>query len=70
MDAIPTNETLPEWFRPRDLRRRYGVSDVTLWRWRERGILPAPVKLGNTRSLFWKRADILAFEAARGEAKS
>ena len=29
-----------------DLARRYGVSQATIWRWRESGILPAPVKVG------------------------
>jgi predicted DNA-binding transcriptional regulator AlpA len=54
-----------EWLRSRDLLRRFGVSDVTLWRWVKAGKFPSPVRLGNTRSLFWARDTILAWEAER-----
>ena len=58
-----------EWLRSRDLLRRYGVSDVTLWRWVKAGKFPAPTRLGSTRSLFWARGAIETWEAARREAK-
>jgi predicted DNA-binding transcriptional regulator AlpA len=60
-----TNEVLPPKPRPRDVSRWLGVSTVTLWRWRQSGALPAPHNLGNTRSLFWDRDELLAWEAAR-----
>lgn len=47
-------------------RRLGGVSDMTIHRWRERGILPAPVKIG-TRN-FWREDDIVTLQAGRAVA--
>ncbi len=58
-----------EWLRSRDLLYRFGISDVTLWRWVKARKFPAPIRLGSTRSLFWARAEIEAWEAARREVK-
>jgi predicted DNA-binding transcriptional regulator AlpA len=60
-----TTEVLPPKPRTRDVLRWLGVSDVTLWRWRQAGTFPAPARLGNTRTLFWDRDELLAW-AARG----
>lgn len=54
-----------QWLRSRDLLRRYGISDVTLWRWVKAGKFPSPTRLGATRSLFWLRAAIEEWEAGR-----
>jgi predicted DNA-binding transcriptional regulator AlpA len=67
MDTIATTP-LPPKPRPRDVCAWLGISDVTLWRWRQRGVIPAPIALGNTRSLFFDRAELLAW-ASRREAK-
>jgi predicted DNA-binding transcriptional regulator AlpA len=64
-----TNEVLPAKPRSRDVRRWLGVTDVTIWRWRAAGRFPAPTRLGNTRTLFWDRDELLAWEASRREAK-
>ncbi len=58
-----------EWLRSRDLLRRFGISDVTLWRWVKAGKFPAPTKLGSTRSLFWLRSAVETWEASRREVK-
>jgi predicted DNA-binding transcriptional regulator AlpA len=58
-----------EWLRSRDLLLRFGISDVTLWRWVKAGKFPAPTRLGGTRSLFWARGAIESWEAARREAQ-
>ena len=36
-----------------------GVSAMTFWRWRQGGILPAPVIIN--KRLYWKRAALAAF---------
>lgn len=59
-----------EWLRSRDLLRRYGISDVTLWRWVKAGRFPAPTRLGATRSLFWPRSTVEKWEAARRGGES
>lgn len=66
--ATKANEPA-DWLRSRDLLGRYGISDVTLWRWVKAGKFPAPTRLGNTRSLFWARERVLAWEAERREGK-
>ena len=47
------------------VRSRYGVSDMTLWRWlrNEQLNFPRPVTINKRR--FWKLADLEAWEAAR-----
>jgi predicted DNA-binding transcriptional regulator AlpA len=44
-------------------RRLGGVSDMTIHRWRERGILPDPVKIGARN--FWRENDIATIAAGR-----
>jgi len=46
------------------VRERFGgVSDMTLWRWTRKGILPQPVRI-NGRN-YWREADIVALQAGR-----
>lgn len=64
----PSTAEATEWLRSRDLLHRFGISDVTLWRWVRAGKFPSPVRLGSTRSRFWARRSIEMWEAARREA--
>jgi predicted DNA-binding transcriptional regulator AlpA len=63
------SEVLPPKPRTRDVLRWLGISDVTLWRWRQAGTFPKPVKLGNTRTLFWDRDELLAWYDRRRAAE-
>lgn len=68
--ATNDNTNLPAKPRTRHVCEWLGVTDVTLWRWRKAGIgFPEPVRLGNTRTLFYDRDELIAWVASRGEAK-
>jgi len=47
------------------VRARYGVSDMSLWRWlRDEALgFPAPIRINRRR--FWKLAELEAWEASR-----
>jgi predicted DNA-binding transcriptional regulator AlpA len=47
------------------VRTRYGVSDMSLWRWlRDEALgFPAPIRINRRR--FWKLAELEAWEASR-----
>ena len=47
------------------MRARYGVSDMTLWRWlkNEELAFPHPIRINNRR--FWRLNDLEAGEAVR-----
>ena len=47
------------------VRARYGVSDMTIWRWLHKSDLgfPVPIRI-NTRR-FWKLTELEAWEASR-----
>jgi len=47
------------------VRARYGVSDMSIWRWLRHEALgfPAPIRINHRR--FWKLADLEAWEASR-----
>ena len=47
------------------VRARYGVSDMSLWRWLKNEDLafPHPIKINNRR--FWRLNDLEAWEASR-----
>jgi len=47
-----------------DVSDRYRVTKMTLLRWRRRGILPEPIKMGRQR--YWRKADLAAVEARKG----
>jgi DNA-binding transcriptional MerR regulator len=42
---------------------RYRVTKMTLLRWRKRGLLPEPIKMGRQR--YWRAADLAAVEARK-----
>jgi predicted DNA-binding transcriptional regulator AlpA len=46
------------------VKRRYGVSEMTLWRWlRDNGLgFPKPIYIGERR--YWRLADLHQFDAA------
>ena len=46
------------------LRDRYGLSEMTIYRWTKRGLLPPPVKLG--RMNYYARDEVEA-RLSRGE---
>jgi len=48
--------------------RRYGVTDRTIDRWLERGILPAPLRINRYR--YWRVSDLERFEAERMSART
>jgi predicted DNA-binding transcriptional regulator AlpA len=47
------------------LRRRYGVSDMSLWRWQKDQSLgfPKPLRINGRR--FWKLSELEAWEVSR-----
>jgi predicted DNA-binding transcriptional regulator AlpA len=47
------------------VRARYGVSDMAIWRWlRDEALrFPAPIRIHNRR--YWKLAELEAWEASR-----
>ena len=47
------------------VRKRYGVSDMSLYRWLRDAELnfPKPIYIGRYR--YWRLADLLAFEQSR-----
>ena len=47
------------------VRARYGVSDMSLWRWLRNEALgfPAPIRINRRR--FWKLAELEAWETSR-----
>lgn len=50
-----------------EVQDRYKTTRSTLYRWINRGIFPAPVKLG-PRMVRWKLSDLEQFEQQREEA--
>ncbi|MDF2141722.1 AlpA family phage regulatory protein [Paenirhodobacter sp. CAU 1674] len=58
------NAVDPEQFflNVKQVATRYGVSTDTIWRWKNQGEFPRPVKVSNgcTR---WRLADLIAHEA-------
>lgn len=42
-----------------------GVSDMTIWRWRESGLLPAPIVI--RRRNYYREADIVAAQERLAE---
>jgi predicted DNA-binding transcriptional regulator AlpA len=54
----------------RQVSQRYGISDMTLWRWIHNGPLgfPPPIYIGRFR--YWRAADLIAWEGTRVARRS
>lgn len=53
-----------EFLTDRQVAARYGIDRTTVWAWKRKGALPAPIKLGESVSR-WRLADLQAFEEQR-----
>ncbi|WP_189453901.1 helix-turn-helix transcriptional regulator [Cognatilysobacter bugurensis] len=46
------------------VRRQFGgISDMTVWRWVQKGLLPEPIKI-NGRN-YWRESDVEALKQGR-----
>lgn len=54
----------------RAVRDRFGVSDMTLWRWVKKGVLPAPVQINGRNYFPALPVDTLAAGKGPAEAAS
>ena len=62
---------LNDFFLPsREVRRRYGVSDMGLWRWLRRPDLgfPKPIIINGRR--LWKLSELQAWEISRAKREA
>lgn len=67
MAAPQKDNTRAAWLRFSELHREViPVHRVTLWRWIKAGTFPAPHRIGNTRSVFWSRAEVEAWLRQHG----
>ena len=57
LETQSSRATLPELLRASDLAAMLSVSVRTIWRMRDAGELPQPVRLGN-KLVRWQRRDI------------
>jgi predicted DNA-binding transcriptional regulator AlpA len=46
-----------------------GVSHQTPMNWAKRGLFPPPLKIGNTRRLFWLKSDVEDFLEGKWQPK-
>jgi predicted DNA-binding transcriptional regulator AlpA len=60
---LPVQKSADELLPATPTRKRYGVSDMTLWRWENDPALgfPKPIRINGRR--YWRIADLQAFEA-------
>lgn len=65
-DTMTTNRTASTFLTDRQVAERYGVSRPTIWRWRNEGRFPLPVKLGPAVTR-WRLADLERWEQTQGE---
>ena len=49
------------YYSARDLARRWGVHQITVFKWASKGVIPKPTKLGPNCSR-WKGSSILKHE--------
>lgn len=67
MQTLAPSSTLTRYVSPRQLQESTGLSEATLWRLRQRGDLPEPVRLSPGR-VAWPEPVIAAWLARRAEA--
>ncbi|WP_192036163.1 helix-turn-helix domain-containing protein [Halomonas sp. YLGW01] len=54
------------WFSVKQLARRYGTHEATIWRWSREGRFPAPVKLAGNLTR-WSLHDVESWEQTQRE---
>lgn len=59
--AAPHSQSTTSFLQARQVRDRYGVSDMTVWRWLRDLEFPQPVYISRYR--YWRLSDIEAWEA-------
>ncbi|WP_210245946.1 DNA-binding protein [Methylobacterium sp. WL19] len=66
---LPIQKTPDELLPATPTRMRYGVSDMTLWRWENDPALgfPKPIRINGRR--YWRIADLQAFEARQASKR-
>jgi predicted DNA-binding transcriptional regulator AlpA len=52
------------------IRIRYGISDMTLWRWAHDPALGFPRPVYINRRRYWRLAEVEAWERSRARARS
>jgi predicted DNA-binding transcriptional regulator AlpA len=52
------------------VRKRYGVSDMAIWRWLHNEALSFPHPIRINRRRFWKLTELEAWEASRGKTEA
>ena len=61
--------TAKQYVNTKHVRERYGVTDMTIWRWQKDPNLHFPAPMVINRRKLWDPADLDAFDARqRGEA--
>jgi prophage regulatory protein len=55
---------IPRYLRLPSIKARYGVSQATVWRWCQEGLLPPPIKLAAKTSA-WILAELDRVDEAR-----
>jgi predicted DNA-binding transcriptional regulator AlpA len=58
----------PAWLSVKQLARRYGAHEATIWRWCREGRFPQPVKLAGGNLTRWSISDVENWEQAQQEA--
>jgi predicted DNA-binding transcriptional regulator AlpA len=61
MDETPQNEA---FFTDKELRERWKCSQMKIWRLRDKGKLPKPIKIGGVGVNLTRVSEIKALEAA------
>ena len=64
------DETDKPYLPASQVRARYGVSEMSIWRWLrdERLGFPAPIRINGRR--YWRRHELEAWEASRAAASA
>lgn len=52
--VVNNNTTNDRIVRQAEVAVILGISSVTLWRWRQKGEFPEPIKLGSGRMVGWR----------------